>query len=36
MCAICHKNNNFLLANRTSCIWDWCIFVENMEKKYFR
>jgi len=26
MCAICHKNNNFLLANRTSCIRDWCNF----------
>jgi len=20
MCAICHKKNNFLLANRTSCV----------------
>jgi len=31
MCAICHKSNKFLLANKTSCIWDWCIFVWNME-----
>jgi len=30
MCAICHKNI-FLLANRTSCVWVWCIFVWNME-----
>jgi len=31
MRAICHKNNNFLLANKTSWVWDWCIFVWNME-----
>jgi len=29
-CAIGHKNNNFLLANKTSSIWDWCIFVWNI------
>jgi len=31
MCAICHKINNFLLANKTRCVWDWCIFMWSME-----